>query len=823
MKKLAFVAAMLAVYAFAETNSIDWRYGKPGVRVVTNAPSVARFTGEIARVEGRIDGIALSAGDHAALSNLSWTASGHYGAPARLAGFFEGGMAGYAGFGWGLYLDGSDNIAVSNDIISGAALGATAIQPSVFIPLADRVSGLEGRSNDWNTAFGWGNWAGPVASNTAAIAVLQTNTLTLAAGVVITTNLQAQIVASTQTVVQAASTNGWEVGAHKAWLTNETDLAALRAYHYGSPDIVENPAEWFTFADGVITGFNWETGRTNVVIPWEIGGVPVTAIGARAFGMSDIVSVIAPQTVTAIGSAAFSSCYSLTSVSLPQAQTVGDYAFSDCTSLSSVSLPQVTLIGEGVFADCVSLASVSLPQVTLIGDYMFAGCSSLASVSLPQATSIGDHAFIGCPVLAVVSLPQVTSIGVEAFAYCGSLTSVHMGQNAPAEATGVFDGITQPPTVYVTNPQATGWGAVWNGAPVVRPPLYADSVTVAGTSVVTRISDAVADHVTDGVHTNVTLAGTVTIGGVTRTDWPSGATNITDGVTSGTYSEATRTLNISNLLEGVSMELPDGIVTNGQNGMTMQMNGSGDPFVRFSGTGGGWGSAVEIVGTLYLAAWGGRIRFADSASISGAGFYLPYGGGLIFWGPSGEAYSLYTEAGHVSVPNGNLTVSKTNTAAVVRSTGGYIIGPTISGKQAHIFTDGTNTFQVDVNDLTNQFATVADATGIIAPLISSGTNVTVTSTQSVYSVAVTGAGPVGIDWSGLALDGTGRAEITLRLNVTDWAGTNITFSPALTFDQTPEILVTGVWEFAASTIDGVTTRVRQTWPETGAWTHMMRT
>ena len=108
-------------------------------------------------------------------------------------------------------------------------------------------------------------------------------------------------------------------------------------------------------------------------------------------------------------------------------------------------------------------------------------------------------------------------------------------------------------------------------------------------------------------------------------------------------------------------------------------------------------------------------------------------------------------------------------------------------------------------------------TSIIAPLYESGTNVTVTSTQSVYSVSVTGAGPVGIDWSGLSLDGTGRAEVTLRLNVTEWAGTNVTFAPSLTFGQTPEILVTGVWEFAASTIDGVTTRVRQTWPECCGW------
>jgi hypothetical protein len=91
-------------------------------------------------------------------------------------------------------------------------------------------------------------------------------------------------------------------------LTAEQDLAALRTYHYGSPDIVESPAEWFGFdGAGTITAFNWEAGRENVVIPWAIGGVPVTAIGANAFydlGAyigHPVTSVIAPQTVTAIG------------------------------------------------------------------------------------------------------------------------------------------------------------------------------------------------------------------------------------------------------------------------------------------------------------------------------------------------------------------------------------------------------------------------------------------------------------------------------------------------------------------------------------------
>lgn len=388
---------------------------------------------------------------------------------------------------------------------------------------------------------------GGLASISGAVAVIQSALPGLA-----TTQSVVSVNGQTGAVVVTAA----QIGA----LTNELDLAALRTYHYGSPDIVESPAEWFVFEAGTITEFNWAAGRTNVVIPWAIGGVPVTAIGADAFRTDGIVSVIAPQTVTTIGDYAFYFCTSLTSVSLPQVQTVGDSAFNNCESLTSVSLPQAQTVGTAVFEYCISLTSVSLPQAQ--------------------------------------------TVGTGAFYFCTSLTSVYFYGNAPAEATDVFYDITPPPTVYVTDPQATGWGDTWNGAPVVRPPLYGSNVT----------------------------AQAFTLGGDTITEWPSG----------------------------------------------------------------------------------------------------------------GE-------------------------------------------------------------------------TGIIKPVVTSATNVVVTSTQSVYSVSVTDAGPVGIDWSGLGLDGTGRAEITLRLNVADWGGTNVSFASSMTFDTTPEILVTGVWEFACSTIDGVTAIVKQTWPECCGW------
>ena len=147
----------------------------------------------------------------------------------------------------------------------------------------------------------------------------------------------------------------------------------------------------------------------------------------------------------------------------------------------------------------------------------------------------------------------------------------------------------------------------------------------------------------------------------------------------------------------------------------------------------------------------------------------------------------------------------------------YATASEVSGLKlgATNITDGVTSGTYD--DATRTFNISAIAKKITKPILSSSTNVIVTSTNAVYDVAATGTGTIGIDWSGLSLDGTKRAEVLMRMNVSEWGGTNVTFSPSLTFDTTPEILVTGVWEFVCSTIDGTTTRVRQTWPEVREW------
>jgi hypothetical protein len=130
MKKLLTLFLLVSTLAAA---GVKTNYFNASPMVVSNLLVQSGITlgGSNITAWSQIGGAAGTT-DHSVLSNLLWTASGHTGTPARLAGFFEGGAAGYAGFGAGLYLDGSDNITISNAVLIGAAAGATAVQPAAI-------------------------------------------------------------------------------------------------------------------------------------------------------------------------------------------------------------------------------------------------------------------------------------------------------------------------------------------------------------------------------------------------------------------------------------------------------------------------------------------------------------------------------------------------------------------------------------------------------------------------------------------------------------------------------------------------------------------
>lgn len=215
---------------------------------------------------------------------------------------------------------------------------------------------------------------------------------------------------------------------------------------------------YYSVNDDEITITGCDETITDLVIPAEIDGIPVTKIGGDAFSDHDaMTSVTIPDSVTSIGFSAFNSCDSLTSVTLGAGlKSVGSSAFYssirevyisnlsaylNCTYdgygsnpvcyaerlylngealTGNLTIPDdVTQIPSYAFYDCDEITGVTIPgSVTSIGISAFYSCDSLTSITIPEGvTSIGAYAFCNCEGLLSVSLPaSVTSIGGYAFA-----------------------------------------------------------------------------------------------------------------------------------------------------------------------------------------------------------------------------------------------------------------------------------------------------------------------------------------------------------------------------------------------------------------------
>ena len=99
----------------------------------------------------------------------------------------------------------------------------------------------------------------------------------------------------------------------------------------------------------------------DVIIPNTYNGLPVTALGIRAFEYcTSFTSITIPDSVTSIEYRAFMSCYSLTSITIPDSVTsIVDEAFLNCFNLVRITIGEsVTRIAYNAFEGCYSLIEV---------------------------------------------------------------------------------------------------------------------------------------------------------------------------------------------------------------------------------------------------------------------------------------------------------------------------------------------------------------------------------------------------------------------------------------------------------------------------------
>lgn len=193
------------------------------------------------------------------------------------------------------------------------------------------------------------------------------------------------------------------------------------------------------FPDGTMMITEYMGSSESVVIPEEIMGKTVVAIGEGAFADHPSLQYVSvPSTVTSIGDKAFYGCSSLKTVEVPSGlEEIGDRAFSDCVSLESLYMSDGLADAPG--------KGVAFPySLQTLGDYAFQGCSNITSVVIrPALKNWGESAFRVSGLQNVTILDGVESIPDYAFAECGQLKSVTVPHSVTSIGELAFGECTQ--------------------------------------------------------------------------------------------------------------------------------------------------------------------------------------------------------------------------------------------------------------------------------------------------------------------------------------------------------------------------------------------
>lgn len=163
-----------------------------------------------------------------------------------------------------------------------------------------------------------------------------------------------------------------------------------------------------------ITGCDREELIGDVVIPQTLGGIPVTAIGEKAFYYcNSITSVLIDDNIKSIGKSAFAFCGALSEVILPDTiEEIADETFYMCFNLSKVNLSKTNIkrIGAKAFGYCEFIRTITLPDtLETVGEEAFNWCSSIENLIIGKGLNeIALSAFSKC-----YELRNVYYIGTE--------------------------------------------------------------------------------------------------------------------------------------------------------------------------------------------------------------------------------------------------------------------------------------------------------------------------------------------------------------------------------------------------------------------------
>lgn len=207
----------------------------------------------------------------------------------------------------------------------------------------------------------------------------------------------------------------------------------------------------YTVTDGKAEITAYTGSESEIFIPSDFDGVPITSVGNNAFkSCHTLRSVVIPDSVTLIRDYAFYDS-GLTSVIIGNSVVnIRPYAFLYCKDLSNITIPDsVEYIGYGAFHSTAwytnqpngivyagkvaySIKGNCSPEIILkdgtkgIAENAFSNCGTLKSITIPDSVlRINNEAFSNCKALERIIIGHsLISIGFNAFKDCVSLQNI---------------------------------------------------------------------------------------------------------------------------------------------------------------------------------------------------------------------------------------------------------------------------------------------------------------------------------------------------------------------------------------------------------------
>ncbi|MDE5945744.1 MAG: leucine-rich repeat domain-containing protein [Oscillospiraceae bacterium] len=216
--------------------------------------------------------------------------------------------------------------------------------------------------------------------------------------------------------------------------TDGAEYEQLDGIPYGDFEYAEKNGEAY------ITSCNDKL--SEVEIPAEINGLPVTVIYGMAFYQSEAETVKLPDTLKRIEIMAFAECDFITNIDIPEGtEEIMAQAFYQCDALKSVNIPSTcTEIGSNAFAGCSKLSEINIAEgnstyKSVEGVLFNADATELIkypdgkadSYKIPaNVISVADYAFSENENIVNIDLNNVESIGTDSFSFCKNLKTVKM-------------------------------------------------------------------------------------------------------------------------------------------------------------------------------------------------------------------------------------------------------------------------------------------------------------------------------------------------------------------------------------------------------------